>query len=273
MISSIYPYPLSAYFINARAAQQAAAGLASASRTLSGLYFYVRIYDAKGVAFPRFTFRYDDVLSSFPTYWRVPYMYRSTYRITIQAVEWRHGRHVFGEQVLMPRPRKNSKAPRVVPATHLKTALHKARRSLVERRKALFPRRAKLTPVKTARLSPERYYRNFPFRYIKGGTLVSSYDMPLLVYDRSWAGTVTPGYASKRPQELPVNNHSVTILKEDDGGLYWQVNRYYPAESTITIEPFKNNWGVYSVAPPAISHDNTAYDRALGNLKRNADVG
>jgi hypothetical protein len=49
--------------------------------------------------------------------------------------------------------------------------------------------------------------------------------MPILSFRRDWTGTRTPGFRTKKPKQLPVNPHTVTILEVlDDRYTRYQVN-------------------------------------------------
>lgn len=94
--------------------------------------------------------------------------------------------------------------------------------------------------------------------------------LPITTYSRSWSGTRTPGWGSKKPRAYVDNNHSVGIVDVGENKSSWYQER--PANGTfhLILEPYLNK---FPLPAKPVTHLDLAEFNALKRLIANANQG
>jgi len=100
-------------------------------------------------------------------------------------------------------------------------------------------------------------------------------EVPHVYYSRTWSGTRTPGYGSKKPAELPVNPHSVSLQFVNQGYAIWSERSKNPLDPNFNIitGAFKNVVSYGSYIPGWPTHDAEAQFKATSRLIQKASAG
>lgn len=95
------------------------------------------------------------------------------------------------------------------------------------------------------------------------------------VFRRAWTGSTTPGFATKKRRQLPVNPHTVDLVKTNWSYCYDLRNKYANPDTT-----YNNGWGVtlfpFLRAPMQIAGNPffaLVENAAVKKLNKNAEVG
>jgi hypothetical protein len=96
----------------------------------------------------------------------------------------------------------------------------------------------------------------------------------LEIFRRSWTGITTPNFGSKKKRQLPVNPHTVSIVKTK-----WTVGYDLRKKAPGFPPSFSNGWGATyypNVSPPAATTDSQLVqveNTAIKRLNANANLG
>jgi hypothetical protein len=129
--------------------------------------------------------------------------------------------------------------------------------------------RTQVSRVKATRANPETVIGSVPKFRVDGGTYTNQGFDSVLVYNRDWSGVRTPGYpVLARLRKLPVNPHSVSMVRRhDSGSLDQQEVLDNPNFSVMKFDSYTTHLGTKDYGPAkGISHITNHRNKAIDRL-------